>query len=405
MPIKTRFLYPIVALGLLAALAGPGRAQQPALRTPPPEAVDLEGGENEPPPRAPEDLPELVPEDATAIKPLPPELPDRTRELLGDTTTMLEIPLNQIPNYRDYMRMVIEDLSVYARKRDPNFTMVTFGGFDLLTWSQREYDLAELKRPETAAPAAPETTVPVGYYMRRYNQSINGFILDGFFCAPVRVPLVDLEAVRGQGLKTLSVDHCPPQSTAAAFAAAAQAGIVAHVDSDIEKRFDRIPAARPNPENPESVVHLSDAKSMLVLLNNRGFDTKDKWLATLQQTNFDVLVVDTFFNGNQALTKKEVTMLKHKKLGSRRLVLAWLDVSHAIDGSYYWQRDWAVGNPSWINAIDPTRPGQYFVEFWNPAWKAIVGRTFAGIMDLGFDGVVLDGVEGYRRWEFATPVN
>ncbi len=26
-------------------------------------------------------------------------------------------------------------------------------------------------------------------------------------------------------------------------------------------------------------------------------------------------------------------------------------------------------------------------------------------MDLGFDGVVLDGVEAYRRWEFMTPLD
>ena len=37
--------------------------------------------------------------------------------------------------------------------------------------------------------------------------------------------------------------------------------------------------------------------------------------------------------------------------------------------------------------------------------KAIVGRYFEGIMDLGFDGVVLNGVEAYRRWEFMTSID
>ena len=61
--------------------------------------------------------------------------------------------------------------------------------------------------------------------------------------------------------------------------------------------------------------------------------------------------------------------------------------------------------PSWIQARAPGRPGSYVVEFWNPAWKAIIGKYFAGIMDLGFDGVVLDGAEAYRRWEFMTPID
>jgi uncharacterized protein (TIGR01370 family) len=64
-----------------------------------------------------------------------------------------------------------------------------------------------------------------------------------------------------------------------------------------------------------------------------------------------------------------------------------------------------VGSPSWIIAFDRVREGAYHVEFWNPAWKAIVGKSFAGLMDLGYDGIVLAGVEAYRRWEAMTPLN
>jgi uncharacterized protein (TIGR01370 family) len=86
-------------------------------------------------------------------------------------------------------------------------------------------------------------------------------------------------------------------------------------------------------------------------------------------------------------------------------VLAWLDVGHAEDEKYYWKREWGVGNPSWIVAFDRSQPGRYHIEFWNPAWRSIVGQSFAGLMDLGFDGIVLAGVEAYRRWEFMTPIN
>ena len=81
-----------------------------------------------------------------------------------------------------------------------------------------------------------------------------------------------------------------------------------------------------------------------------------------------------------------------------------MSVGFAEDERFYWERDWEVGTPTWIQGLGE-RPGQYTVEYWNPAWKAIIGRYFAGIMDLGFDGVVLDGVEAYRRWEFMTPLD
>jgi hypothetical protein len=330
----------ILAAAIAFALLTPAAAQQPQQpRQPPPEAVDLEGGENLPPPRSDEEVPALTPETAIgAIKPLPPELPDRTKELLGDTTIILDIPLKQIPNYRDEMRKVVEELGTYARKRDPNFSVATYGGFDLLTWSQREFDLAEIKRPDVDKTLG-DTTTTVGYPIRRYMQQVGGVILDGFFCAPLRVPEGDVRAMRDQNVKLTAIDHCPLGRVPEAFVAAARSGIVAHVDADFDmpatKQFAAVPDFRPIPENSGSVENLSQARNMLVNLNSRRFGSREAWLAALGKTNHDVLILDGFYNGNQALTKDEVRRLKFKALGARRLVLAWLDVGHAADDRYY----------------------------------------------------------------------
>lgn len=406
----TRLLsFSAVLLFAAVFMADDASAQaDPRIRKPPPEAANLEGGDDfAPPPMEPEEIPELKPrDDITSIKPLPPELPDRTRELLGDTNIILDIPLNQIPNYRDEMRMIVEELTTYARTRMPGYTVVTFGGFDLLSWGQREYDLAELKRPEMAKPSmVADAELPVGFPMHRYRQRVNGFILDGFFCAPIRVPQADVELMRSQSLKALSADHCPPERAENAFEQARKVGIVAHVDTDMDRKFAAIPKVKPNPENSASVENLNAAKSMLINLDNRGFGTKVNWMQALKNTNHDVLVVPAFFNGNQPLTKAEIHTLKFKKLGARRLVLGWIDVGQASDDAYYWQRDWKVGEPSWITALDHTKPGKYHIEFWNPAWKAIIGKMFAGLVDLGFDGIVIANVEAYQRWELMTPVN
>ena len=400
----------LIALSFAAALtANEALAQQakpPSSGAAP--GAGLEGGDADngalPEPEA---IPQLKPQDdITSIKPIPPELPDRTIELLGDTKAILNIPLNEIPNYRDEMRKIVEDLTTFARAKIPNFTVLTYGGFDLFTWSQREYDLTELKRPEMVkSTSVMDTELPVGFPMRRYQQRVDGFILDGFFCAPLRIPLADVEAMRSQSLKTLSVDHCPAERVQPMYDLARKAGIVAHIDTDMNHKFASIPTMRPNPENPGNVENMTAAKNMLVNLNNKKYGNKAEWILALKNTNYDVLVVDGFYNGNQALTKDEVRSLKFKKLGSRRLLLAWLDVGEAANDQYYWQREWKAGNPSWINALDRSNPGKFHIEFWNPAWKAIVGKSFAGLVDLGFDGIVLAGVDNYRRWEFMTPVN
>ncbi len=373
----------------------------------PPPGAGLEGSDPEPEEQA-EEAP-AIPVPAANAKPGAPGVPgsqllDRTRSLLGEIE-VLDIPLQEIPNYRASMREMVEDLATYAEKRDPNFIVVTRPGFDLLSWSRREFDLAEIKR-DPFAKIPQDSIVQVGTPMRRYIQSIDGFMLNGQFCAPLRVPAADLQVMLKQGLKALTIEHCgTPDQASAALQTAVRMGVVSHIDLDDTDDFARTPTRRPSPENPRNVETLLGARNMVMLLDSRDYETREEWFAAMARTNYDILVTDAFYKGNRSLTKDEVHHLKFKEMGARRLVLARMSVGYAEDERFYWQRDWRIGEPSWIQALGPERAGQYVVEFWNPAWKAIVGRYFAGIMDLGFDGVVLDGVEAYRRWEFMTPLD
>lgn len=381
-------------------------AQQRQLGPPPGAGAGLEGAKTDDEAPKPPEAP-LLPVPAAKARPsLTPdaaEPPDRTRMLLGEVE-VLDIPLQSIPNYRDYMRTMVEDLSIYAHGRNPKFVMVTRPGFDLTTWSRREFDLDEIKRDRLKV--SPDSIVPVGTPLRRYLQRIDGVLLNGQFCAPLRVPRADVAAMMKQGLKMLSVDHCDDASAASAgLQAAVRMGVVAHMDLDTDDVFDRVPTRRPVPENPANVETLADARNMLMMLDSKVYGSKEEWLAALTATNYDVIVTDAFYRGNQPLSKDAIHGLKFKQMGARRLVLARLSLGYAEDERYYWQRDWKIGAPSWIQGRAPGRPGSYVVEFWNPAWKAVIGKYFAGIMDLGFDGVVLDGVEAYRRWEFMTPLD
>jgi endo-alpha-1,4-polygalactosaminidase (GH114 family) len=391
-----------------AGEAAPATPPQRQLGPPPGAGEGLEGSGPEPEKRPEPEAP-LIPVPPPAAKPATankggPDAPDRTRVLVGETE-ILDIPLAEIPNYRDNMRNIVADLATYARTRDPKFIVATRGGFDLLGWSRREFDLEEIKR-DPMARVRPDTIMQVGMPVRQYVQQLDGLILNGQFCAPLRIPRDELDEMRELGVKLLSIEHCKDAAfAAAARTSALQARIVSHIDIDKTDKFAVVPKGRPTPENSGNVEVLGAAKNMLVMLDNSAYASREEWLAALQATNYDVLITDAFFKGKQNLTKNEVHALKFKEMGARRLVLARMNVGFAEDERFYWKREWKIGEPSWIQAFSPERSGQYVVEFWNPAWKAIIGKYFAGIMDLGFDGVVLDGVEAYRRWEFMTPID
>ncbi len=400
-----RILNSLLATTCLVALSGAVSAQERPLGPPPGIGAGLEGAGEEAPEEVQDQAP-LIPVPAAQAAPSAqtPELTDRTRTLLGEIE-VLDIPLQEIPNYRSFMRDMIEELAIYAEKRDPDFVVATRPGFDLLTWSNREFELAEIKR-DPLANVRRDTITQVGAPMRRYIQSIDGFILNGQFCAPLRVPGADLAAMLKQGLKGMTIEHCrTPADATAALQTAVRMGVVSHIDLNDTDDFARAPTRRPSPENPRNVQTLAGARNMVMLLDSRNYETREEWLTAMAATNYDVVITEPFYKGNRPLTKDEVHHLKFKQIGARRLVLARLSIGYAEDERYYWQREWRIGEPTWIQALGQDRPGQYVVEYWNPAWKAIVGRAFAGIMDLGFDGIVLDGVEAYRRWEFMTPLD
>ncbi len=317
-----------------AAPAAPA-APQRQLGPPAGAGAGLEGSgpaDDVPPPEETPIIP-VAPPQAKPSTTINPAMPDRTKMLLGEVE-ILDIPLEQIPNYRDTMREIVSDLATYARARDPKFIVTTRGGFDLLTWSRREFDLTEIKRdPMAKIPA--DAIMPIGMPLRLYLQQLNGIVLNGQFCAPLRVPHDDLQDMMKQGRKVLSIEHCKtPANAASALQTAIKTGVVSHVDTDQTDTFSIVPKSKPAPENPRNVQVLGDAKNMLVMLDNTVYPSREEWLAALQRTNYDVLITDGFYKGKQNLTKDEIHGLKFKEMGARRLVFARLNIGYAEDERY-----------------------------------------------------------------------
>lgn len=309
----------------------------------------------------------------------------------------------QIPDYRGALRDIVRELSNYAKGRNPNFLILTREGLGLTIKEKREATVEAMTQGQDAPPS-----LPVGSPHRRYVKAIDGVVMNDQYC----VPQPDSTASSGfigmlekNGLTVLSVDHCASaQQQQDAYLKAQNDRVLAYADMGKGPQ-NRVPRDPFVGENPANIDSLADAQNILFLDGNDGYASKDDMLVALAQTNWDVLVLDAFVRDRTPFSPADVQRLKFKKLGTRRLVLTRLDIGHASDTRYYWKEAWKVGDPAWITAPIIKKPGLYTVAFWDPEWRAIAGRTFAALMDLGFDGVVIEGVDAYKPLEAKDPID
>jgi endo-alpha-1,4-polygalactosaminidase (GH114 family) len=313
-----------------------------------------------------------------------------------------DVPTLPIIDYREQMRRFVERVATFARGQRPDFVVVAQNGLDLLSKAE------DGEEPGTA-PA------------RRYMRSIDGVLIEAlnFGESKIDEPTPDklrerrmrlAKLARDEGHEILVLDYAKhPQTIRDAhrlnrkngfvsFAADARGGAIVDLPKYPRDPFE---------ENPRSVVSLDDVKNFAYLRDSSAMGREDEFAFAFHQTNYDMVVVDPF-HGRRALGKQAVETLKYKKLGARRLVLAYLDIATAASYLYYWQPSWKEGWPSWIAEPVPGDPDRYYVEYWRPEWQDIITgnpKSFIyGLVERGYDGVVLDGLDSYRHFEGGDPL-
>jgi hypothetical protein len=312
----------------------------------------------------------------------------------------------QIPDYRGSLRTMIAELSGYAKGRNPDFLIITREGIGLTVKEKREADVERLLHPAVNGEEPP--TMPIGSPHRRFVRALDAVVMNDQYCVPVE----DSTASRGfirmlqdTGLKVMSVDHCADRvAVAKALVAARQDNVLAYADT-LPQGQDRVPRDPPAGENANNINGLGDARNILFLDGNAGYASKDDLVLAVEGTNWDIVVLDAFHRDRTPLTRDDVFKMKFKKVGTRRLMIARLQISQARDTRFYWKSDWQLGSPEWISAPVVSQPGTYDVKFWSAEWQAIVGRTFTALMDLGFDGVVIEGPDAYKPLEAKIPLD
>jgi cysteinyl-tRNA synthetase len=299
---------------------------------------------------------------------------------------------------RQHMRNLISDIGAYARSANPGFVVVTYDGLDLL---------------ERVDPVDPTKRAAAATYIR----TIDGFVVPeiNFHPPNERGDIKTEEKVRNEmlrltdigqkrGLRVWSIDWAKDAAmTSESIKFALSKSYVPFSSLDPEYKFARIPPGRPVNENPNPITGLNHAKNVLFLTDTSAWDTQEEFALAVANTNYDAVVIDVFHRGRTPMTNRTVDSLKYKKLGSRRLVLAYVDIGHADSARYYWKPGWREGSPPFIAAPTDKNPDKFTVQYWDPGWRDIIfgnaNSYIYGLIAQGYDGVVLDGVESFRFFE------
>ncbi|WP_243744120.1 endo alpha-1,4 polygalactosaminidase [Zeaxanthinibacter enoshimensis] len=296
-------------------------------------------------------------------------------------------------DFRQDMRDLVQNISMYAKNVNPDFSVVPQNGIELVTTSGN-----------------PDGTVETGY-LSSIDANGQESLFYGYRSDNKASPRKEteytmelLEISADYGNTILVTDYVStPSKVLDSYERNAQLNFTSYAAD--KRELSSIPDF-PRPiygENADSVNHLREASNFLYLINYQEFSSKSQLLDSLGNTNYDILILDLFFNDTDALDLNDLEFLKQKKNGSKRIVLCYMSIGEAEDYRYYWSPEWKTNPPEWLRAENPDWPGNYKVQYWNPEWQEILFGSPAAyldrILESGFDGVYLDIIDGFEYFE------
>ncbi len=279
----------------------------------------------------------------------------------------------------DKMRDFVIELSEYAKAQNPNFLIIPQNGIELCF----NYESLE------------------DGFSTNYMNAIDGVGVEELFynsgVAEEDGRIAQAEEI-GQSKSVLVADYVNPNSNMNdAFAQSDQRGFIAFPRAANGYDYQFIPDSVHN-ENANDINTLGEAQNFLYLISTTSYSAKSDFLNAIAGSNFDVVLIDLFFEGEE-LTSSEIQSLKTKANGGKRLVIAYMNIGAAETYRYYWQEKWKKGRPNWIKKEYDGYPDEYWVKFWKKDWKEIIYGNDESytkkLLNAGFDGAYLDNVEVY----------
>lgn len=212
-----------------------------------------------------------------------------------------------------------------------------------------------------------------------------------------------LDLAKDNGKEILAIDYCSsPSFMDNSYTQNESKGYISFAAD--HRELDNIPSypSQPYQVNTNNITSLTEAQNFLYLINPVNFSTKQDLINAVTASNYDVLIMDLFFNDVE-FTASEIIALKQKANGGSRLIICYMSIGEAEDYRYYWQSSWNNDKPAWLDDENPDWEGNYKVWYWEQDWKNVIygndSSYLKKILNAGFDGVYLDIIDAFEYYE------
>lgn len=301
--------------------------------------------------------------------------------------------IDQNMDFRGEMRDLIERISHYGKKSNPSFLVIPQNGQELITLDGDASGPVALSYVESIDGTGREDLF-YGYEEdnRRTPQQVTSYMLSY------------LSRFKGAGKTVLVIDYCETvEKMSISIEKSKERGFLTYPADHRALDHISVNPKEPLSANNRSIRTLSEASNFLYLINPSGFSTRELYLQALENSLYDILIIDLFDNDGAALTSDDISRLQVKPGGGTRLVLAYMSIGEAEDYRYYWKNIWMVDPPSWLGKENKQWKGNYKVHYWKDEWQSLLLGDENAYLDLilskGFDGVYLDLVDAFWYFE------
>jgi cysteinyl-tRNA synthetase, unknown class len=315
--------------------------------------------------------------------------------IIGLSLSLISCDKTDYPDldFKEEMRNFVIGISEYSRISDPDFIVIPQNGIELVTADGEENGALSLDY-SSAIDGHGQEDLFYGYNEDdQATPSADNTYLRAF-----------LDISKESGKTILVTDYCSTHSKMSdSYSQNNVSGYISFAAN--HRELDNIPDF-PVPvygENNSNITSLSQVKNFLYLINPVNFTSKSDFINAATSTNYDLLIMDLFFDETTEFTAQEIAQLRSKANGGKRLVICYMSIGEAENYRYYWQSGWKPGNPSWLDDENSDWEGNYKVWYWEADWKDIIFGNDSSytkkILNAGFDGVYLDLIDAFEYFE------
>lgn len=296
------------------------------------------------------------------------------------------------PDYRKEMRLFVQKISQNGRNLKPGFIVIPQNGLALIS-----ADGTPDGSPATDYIAAIDGVAQEELFYG-YDNHDNMLSPD-----PEHTEWLNMAVfAKNHGLAVLTIDYCNEAAKIQdSYNQNFSRGFISFQAPSRE--LDLIPDAVPNQLDSSVIDSLNDAHNFLYLISPDQFETKEEMLSAMENSKYDLIVMDLYFNQETILTSADLDRLRNKPQGGTRKLICYMSIGQAENYRPYWQQYWYADQPSFIIGEDQNWIDNYYVRYWEKDWQDIIcgphNSYLNQIVNAGFDGVYLDLVNAYEYFE------